>query len=152
MLSKTHLGIALTLYLVFFTFFNVSLNPYNFILFMIFIISTVLPDIDKSNSLIGRYVPLIGLISKHRGFFHSLIFAIILSIVLMIFISVTVSIYFFLGYFLHILLDSFSKEGIKVLGFKIKGFIKVGGLTENIIYLLSLFFIGILVIINVVLY
>ena len=66
-------------------------------------IGAILPDIDKSSSLIGRYIPVIPKIFKHRTVTHNLWFCAALW-----FFSPPLA----LGCLLHILLDMCNPDGI----------------------------------------
>lgn len=66
-------------------------------------IGAILPDIDKSSSLIGRYIPVIPKILKHRTVTHNLWFCAALW-----FFSPPLA----LGCLLHILLDMCNPDGI----------------------------------------
>jgi membrane-bound metal-dependent hydrolase YbcI (DUF457 family) len=82
----------------------------------------------------------IHIITGHREEFHSLLFSVSLSlIVLLIFRNILFSGIFFLFYFLHLLLDSFTKSGIRWLWpskFRIKGNITTGRFLESIVFLI----------------
>lgn len=71
---------------------------------LIFLLGCLLPDLDCRRSLIGRFfkLPL-----RHRGFFHSLFFAVLVSFPLL-FLSVLAGVSLFLGIASHLLLDLFS--------------------------------------------
>ena len=70
------------------------------------VIGSVLPDIDKSTSLIGRHVPIIPRLLKHRGFSHSLLFA---ALFVPIAPAVTA------GCIIHLLLDMANPAGVNLL-------------------------------------
>ena len=70
------------------------------------------------------------------GVFHSFSFAILISIVLAIFIPV-LSLGFFAGYSIHLISDSFTREGIQPFWpFRVKssGFIASGGKIEETLF------------------
>lgn len=135
MLFKTHLAINF--------FFAMFLSAYiqNKIIFVaIVLLAALLPDIDSLNSYIGKRARLLSRIvhffSKHRDFFHSFTCVLVLSILFLSFLPV-IAFPFFIGYSMHILADSFTREGIRVFWpskARIKGRIKTGGLTEKIIF------------------
>ena len=126
--------------------------PYSSLLIVCgMLIGSLLPDIDTPKSKIGRKVPvtshLLGFFIGHRTLFHSLAVPVFLSIltfwvkrmgsvslfpVLFLVGSVT------LGYILHIILDSFTKEGVPLLypfsdhcfGFKL---VREGGVIDYLL-------------------
>ncbi len=138
MLFKTHLAFALLIALVL-LFLNI--NP---VFIIIFVIAALLPDIDNPFSKIGKKVKIINYLFVHRGFFHSL-FALLIFTILLYFFNIFIATAFFSGYFLHLLLDSFTKQGIFLFyplsTKKSKGKLKVGSLAETIIFVIILFFI-----------
>jgi len=147
---KTHLLFSLFLALLIFNYFN--LNPYLFVIILVF--SAILPDIDHGKSWIGRKLKLfsfiINLIFKHRRFIHSIIFASIAALIIRIFLGLY-WIPFYIGYLSHLVLDAFTKQGVYLFypsNFRIKGWVKVNGLTERAF----LVFLGIINIIYIVKY
>lgn len=70
------------------------------------IIGSVLPDIDKSSSHIGRHVPIIPRLLKHRGVSHSLLLA---ALFLPFAPSITA------GCIIHLLLDMMNPAGVNLL-------------------------------------
>ncbi len=95
------------------------------ILFTMF--AGLLPDIDNVKSIIGwLFHRLVSILSfgkvnfsklvQHRGFFHSLPFVALLSFILY-FIRADLIPYLLIGMLSHIVLDSFQKRGVKLLGF-----------------------------------
>ena len=138
MLLRTHLVIAIFLYLIF-----LPIIPEK-ILFLVFLLfATGFVDIDTKKSKIGKhwYLRPLQWIVSHRGIFHTLIFAAILS-GLFYYVNHVVGIAFFAGYVLHLILDSFTRNGPKlfwpVSNFKISLGIKSGGLIEEVIFVLVL--------------
>jgi inner membrane protein len=134
MLLKTHLAFALLLILIFVNHVNDKI-----IFIGLVIIATIIPDLDTGFSNIGKrwiFKPL-QLFVKHRGIIHSLTTAIILSSLFAYFWPVG-ALGFFLGYSVHILLDSFTKDGIQPfwpLKHESKGFIRSGGKFEESMFL-----------------
>lgn len=114
------------------------------------VIGSLLPDIDSPKSKMGRKMPttshLINFMVGHRTLFHSLIIPAILAFIVYCFTKLgSVSILALLllsgitfGYLLHILLDSFTKEGVPLLyplsnhGFGLK-LVHEGGVVDYII-------------------
>lgn len=144
MLLKTHLAFAALVIILFVEHVN---SPWIFIAMVV--VATVIPDLDLSSSSWGRHLifrPLQFFV-KHRGIFHSFTFAVLASVLLAIFWPVA-SLGFFIGYSVHLITDSFTKEGIQPfwpLKAKSRGFITSGGKIEE-----SLFFS--LVVIDIILF
>jgi len=111
-------------------------NQALFIIISIFF--TLLPDIDESSSKIGRKTKPISFFLKHRGFFHSLWIPLILVFALYP-LSFEISLAIFIGYFSHLILDSFTKEGIRFVypfRWRVRGFAKTGGLLEKTLFII----------------
>lgn len=102
------------------------------------VLGTIMPDIDSSSSILGRFIPkpIHKLMFKkgynHRGFLHTMIMPILLAF--------TPYRYLLYGYLLHLLYDSFNYSGIRILP-KTKrisfGNVKEGSFTEKLIFLLT---------------
>ena len=109
MMMRTHLlfGVLLALF-----FFPHVTTPVIFVTLVV--IASLLPDVDSMHSYVGRSIFLRPLqwVMRHRGFLHSVTFAVFVSFILVLFIPVT-SFPFFIGYVGHLLLDSFTIEGIR---------------------------------------
>jgi len=135
MLMKGHLAMGLFAGLLFLPLVN---NKLSFI--PIILIASLLPDLDVPNSYLGQkpiFRPL-HLIFKHRGVIHSLTLCVFLSLISAWFFPVF-ALPFFLGYSVHLLVDSFTVEGISPFWpFKgeVIGKLKVGGKIEGIIFYL----------------
>ena len=108
MMLKTHLALSL---LVAIMFFNHVSNKLVF--FVVILVATIIPDIDTGFSTAGKNIFLrpLQFFVKHRGIFHSFTFLIVISFIIAYFWPV-LALPFFLGYGFHLLLDSFTKEGI----------------------------------------
>lgn len=110
------------------------------VLLFLILFGSILPDIDEENSRINQWGGILGKVvaffSKHRGMFHSLLFAVGLSAVLGYFWTWNYGIALFIGYLSHLIGDALTPMGIQVfypfLKFRIKGPIKTGGLVEAI--------------------
>lgn len=142
MLGRTHflsgLVLGLPLFIALEKPFSLDIT-----VFLLFLLGSLFPDIDESKSFLGRYVPLLSRIFKHRGFFHSvfslLIFSFLFSI---IFNRFLVGVAFAAGFLLHLLQDILTKKGVELYPFRIclRGPFAVGGLFENVLFvLLSIF-------------
>lgn len=112
------------------------------------VVGSLLPDIDSKKSILGRYVPFLEGLIGHRTFTHT-IWAVILMCVISYFSNLTIVWMIAFGYLLHVIQDSFSKQGVAWLypfgkGYRSYGYAKVkqgfhipiygvGSLTEEVI-------------------
>jgi inner membrane protein len=132
MLFKTHLAFGFLVALLALKF----LSPQNQLLFaFILLFGAAFPDIDHPKSRLGQMAYPFSLFFEHRGFFHSFFgIAVFTLLVYLIGGSVLYSIAFLLGYASHILIDSFTKEGIMpihpVSHFKFRGGFRTGAFYE----------------------
>lgn len=76
-----------------------------------FTLGALLPDIDSEESTIGRYFPFISKVIPHRTITHT-IWAVMLLVGLGWYFDSILVLALAAGYALHILQDSFSKQGI----------------------------------------
>ena len=104
-------------------------------------VGSILPDIDSRNSLLGKTLPFIPKLIKHRTLTHSLIF---------LAICYFITFYLFIGCALHIFLDMLTKSGCQLfypinldVRLPFAKYIRTGGKFENILFGLSLLLIGI---------
>lgn len=148
---KEHLAInAIT----FFPLLFFAENYFEIILYFTLLIYAIMADLDyyKNFSILKILPILLSLFffrkPKHRDIFHSLFSGIILSLLLNLFFLVffgfqhyLTSVFFcFLSYSLHLLLDSFTKSGVKpFLPFSEKRF--SGSLTNRTTIVLLIFMI-----------
>lgn len=138
MLIRTHLVIAFLFGLFFMNRFET-----NFLFLFVVLISTFIPDIDSRFSKLGKrkiFRPL-QYFAGHRKIFHSFVFLGLISFPLFFF-SEIIFYGFVLGYSLHLFLDCFSVMGVYPFypfDFKIRGFIRTGGLFEILIFYIFLF-------------
>ena len=133
MLVRTHLMFAIILVILFFGLVNHKLV----FIGMVFL-ATIIPDIDTSRSTHGRFFifrPLQFFV-KHRGIIHSFTFAVVIAVLIAIYWPVG-SFGFFLGYSVHLICDSFTKEGIQPFWpFKVRssGPFHTGGKSEDVLF------------------
>jgi inner membrane protein len=133
MLFKTHLMFGIFAILLMISFVN------NKIVFVIVaFIATIIPDIDHSDSKIGRKLIFrpFQFFVKHRGMTHSFTIALLVSILIAMFFPVA-SFGFFLGYSVHLFCDSFTREGIEPFwpfDHKTKGYLTTGEKYEEILF------------------
>lgn len=69
------------------------------------VIGSILPDIDHPGSMIGKNIPLLPRLFKHRGFTHSILFCLLMSLVNM---------WICIGCFVHIIMDMMTKQGVEL--------------------------------------
>jgi inner membrane protein len=133
MLLRTHLAFGMLVILLF-----IQHVSYKFTFVCLALIATVIPDLDTPTSSWGRHMifrPL-QFFARHRGLLHSFTIAVFVSFILA-FVWPIASLGFFAGYSFHLLLDSFTKEGVQFFWpFKYgsRGFIKTGGRIEDSIF------------------
>lgn len=103
---------------------------------LVFLVATLLPNFDSFSSVRNFTSKNLNRVSaRKRGFFHSFTFCFIVTFLLAWFFPTT-AFPFFLGYGLHLLVDSWTVEGIKPfwpLKYESKGKIRRGGSFENIL-------------------
>ena len=98
------------------------------------VIGSLLPDIDHADSALGKSVPFVSKLFKHRGITHSLLMLIICWFLLSPYIAIGVA--------SHILLDMLTKQGVKLLWplpisikfFPIANLIRTGGVFEKLLF------------------
>jgi len=136
MMGRTHLVIALFFGLLFLGSMG---NLQNKIIFSIVVlIAAVLPDIDSTNSKVGRYKVLrfLQVFVRHRGMMHSFTICIIISVLFAIFAPL-LAFPFFLGYGLHLLADSMTLEGIQPFwpsSKTVNGWMQTGRHAEKVVF------------------
>ncbi|MFH1770441.1 MAG: metal-dependent hydrolase [archaeon] len=133
MLGRTHIAIALFIFLLVLNIFSFE----NYLLFLLLlIIGSLLPDIDRSSSYLGRFAGTLPLVFSHRGFFHSAYAMILFSAVVYFIGGFLLAIAFSIGYFSHLVFDSFTKKGVAffLIDRKIKGPFVSGGLFDKFVF------------------
>ena len=139
MLFRTHLAFGFLIGLCLIDFFNLEKQ----ILFMVVLLFfSIFPDIDESSSRVAKRLKpfsYLAVVFGHRNIFHTIYFPIAISAVLFIFDLRALALAVLIGYLLHLFLDLITKRGIALFyplsKRRIKGFIKVGSLIENLIFL-----------------
>ncbi|MDD5193564.1 MAG: metal-dependent hydrolase [Candidatus Nanoarchaeia archaeon] len=138
MLLKTHLMFAVLLIIIMLPYAN------NKIVFLgLVLIGTIIPDLDSSCSKFGKRLIFrpFQFFVKHRGIMHTFTFVLILFFILNRYYSF-IAFPLLLGYSLHLITDSFTKQGIIVLWplkFRIRGLLTTGGAFENLLFNLLVF-------------
>jgi len=100
-------------------------------------LGTIIPDLDSSCSKFGKNILFrpFQFFIKHRGIMHTFTFVLILFFILNRYYPL-IAFPFLIGYSLHLITDSFTKQGIRVLWplkFRVRGFLTTGGKLENIL-------------------
>jgi len=140
MLFYTHLVFSFLIALYSIDFLGID-KEILFILLVLFF--GILPDIDEFRSRIGRKLNPISFFIKvifgHRGIFHAVWFPIVLGVLLLFILEYRVlGMAVIVGYLSHLFLDLLTLKGIKPLypffDKKIRGFVKVGSIFENVIF------------------
>ena len=98
MLGKTHLGGGIVTSLL--------LCGGDVVSMCWLVFGSILPDIDHPGSMIGKNVPLLPKILKHRGFTHSILFCV--SMLLF-------NTWLCIGCIVHIIMDMMTKQGVELL-------------------------------------
>jgi len=138
MLLKTHIMFAIFFILLFVQHVNDKM-----IFIAMVLVASVLPDLDTGFSSYGRHLifrPLQFFV-KHRGVIHSFTTAVVLSVLIAVYWPVA-SFGFFIGYSVHLILDSFTREGIQPFWpfkWKSSGPLTSGGRIEEILFLSFIF-------------
>lgn len=141
MLFRTHLAFSFLIGLVSIDHFKISNNILFLIVFLFF---SLIPDLDDYSSKISRKLKplafIIKFLFKHRGFLHSIYLPFMVSLLFFIINKRLIGLAVILGYLSHLVLDSLTIAGTRplypIINKKIKGFIKVGSLVENIIFII----------------
>jgi len=136
MLFFTHLMLGIVSFFLVKGYFNA-----NIWFFLVLLLGAILPDIDEYKSKINQWSGIIGktvsLLVKHRGIFHSFVFALFLFFVISSFFGFTYGWALLIGYFSHLVGDSLTPMGVQMFypfsKFKLKGPIKTGSIYETII-------------------
>ena len=143
MLFYTHVLLGILFFLLFRGYFSGNI----LLVFLLMLLGSVLPDLDEPHSKINQWSGVLGRIIsfffKHRGMFHSLLFAGIFLILLGYFWQWPYAIALALGYLAHLLIDSITPLGVQLFypfsRHKIRGPVRTGGAWE--LFLLALFIV-----------
>jgi len=137
MLFRTHVVFALASYFLLSYFVEMPIYVLGFVL-----LGAVFVDVDIRNSRFGNrwYFRLLQFFTRHRGMFHSLFFAVLISLIIGM-INRWFGFGLFVGYVSHLFLDVFTLEGVRLFwpfNWKVKGFVKSGGIVEQVVFVLLL--------------
>jgi len=138
---KTHLAFSFLCAILVWPVFVDSGIPRWFFL-IIFIFTSLLPDIDTTSSFLGKRFKIVGWIFGHRGLFHSLFPFILIVIPVYLFFGFWYASAVFLGCLSHLVLDMLNHQGVglffPLLKWRIKGFCKSGGLFEKVLFIICI--------------
>jgi|TARA_B100000315_G_C14148522_1_gene394626 membrane-bound metal-dependent hydrolase YbcI (DUF457 family) len=129
MLGRTHFLFGLFLSLFSFLFFSFE----NYFLFvLLFLFGSLFPDVDRSNSIVGRNAKFVSRFFSHRGFFHSFYALILFSLIIYLFFDLVLALAFLFGFLFHLVFDSFTKKGVSFFIFdkRVRGSFTSGGLFD----------------------
>ena len=134
MMLKTHLVVCFA-----FLLFLIDKVANEFLFLIVGMFATLLPDIDCVSSYLGNrwYVRPVQWFTSHRGLLHSLSFCIFLSLIVSLFLP-KLAFPFFLGYGIHLLLDSFTVEGIRPfwpIKSEVSGLVSSGGSVDEGVFI-----------------
>ena len=106
------------------------------------LLATAFVDIDIKNSKFGNrwYLRPLQWVTRHRGVFHSLFLGLLLSLILGG-VNLWAGFGFFVGYVSHLFLDCLTYFGVALFwpfSWRIKGFVKSGGVVEDVVFVLLL--------------
>lgn len=146
MLFKNHLLLGIVFFLVFKEFFQ---EGNQIIFFLMIMLGSIFPDIDERRSKMNQWSGFVGRIVtfffKHRGVFHSLLFAVIISLAIGLYSNLHYGLGLFVGYVAHLTGDMITLAGVRPFypfsDYKIKGPLRVGGMWEKVVYLLLIILI-----------
>lgn len=136
MKGSTHLvfGLLLSALLTEFVGYQKPLLAVLLILF-----GSLLPDVDEKTSRFGRRVPVLSYLTKHRTFFHGILFLVFCVVVLSLVVSSEYVLAFVAGFAGHLLLDIVTPAGVRPFWpsrLKLRGFVRVGGVLEKVFFVL----------------
>ena len=111
--------------------------------FVLVLLGSILPDIDERNSTINRWSGILGKIVsfffRHRGMFHSLLFAAVVFWVMKTYAGLYYAVGLALGYVAHLVGDAITLMGVQIFypfsSFRLRGPMKTGGWLEWIIFM-----------------
>lgn len=126
-----------------FDFYSKDFSMFLFLIISVLglVIGALLPDIDSKNSILGRYVPFIQDIFGHRTITHT-IWVVLGLFIINYFFGNTFTWMISIGYLLHIIQDSFSRQGVDWFWPFGKGYKSYGGATVKRGFHLGLYSVG----------
>lgn len=112
MKGTTHASFAVVSNVIVSNLQGVQLEPKSFaLLAVVGTVGGLLPDIDHPNSKLGSKVPIVDKVFKHRGFTHTVWFAMIVYILVSMW-NLQVAKYLFVGCISHLIGDILTPMGL----------------------------------------
>ena len=103
------------------------------------VFGSILPDIDHPGSMIGKNIPILPKLLKHRGFTHSLLFCLLMG-----FFNIWIGI----GCLVHIVMDMMTRQGVELfypyknkIRFPLAKYVVTNGKFEKLLFYASYLFI-----------
>lgn len=121
MKGTTHASFAVVSNVIVSNVQHVQLEPKTFaVLAVASTFGGLLPDIDHGNSKLGKKVPVVDKLFKHRGFTHTVWFAMIAYVIVAMW-NEQIAMYVFIGCLSHLIGDILTPMGLRPfkLGFDI---------------------------------
>ena len=139
MMFKTHVLFGIFCALFVLSLYDIGEGA---LFFGVFVLCSMLPDIDMPRSRIGRkhriVSSLLNVLFGHRGFIHTLFPALGLFALFYSFGSFVLGMAAFLGYVSHLVLDMLTPEGVRLFypffDKTFRGFIRTSGFLEYIFF------------------
>ncbi|MFH0701875.1 MAG: metal-dependent hydrolase [Candidatus Woesearchaeota archaeon] len=130
MLFHTHILLGLLAFLL----LHHYLPGNEYIVFVLILVGSILPDIDEHKSkavqLSGFIGKIVSFFASHRGVFHSFLLPLVLFGILGFFWNFPYALALFVGYIVHLIADALTPMGIPVFypfsSWKLRGPIRVG--------------------------
>lgn len=138
MLFHTHMLLGIISFLL----LRAYLSGNEYLIFILILIGSILPDIDEHKSkavqLSGIIGKIVSFFAKHRGIFHSFLLPLVLFGLLGYFWNFAYALALFVGYMVHLIADALTPMGIPAFwpfsGFKLRGPIHCGTWQEWILF------------------
>lgn len=146
MLFYTHIAFSFLIGIILSKIISIT-HPINYFIFIL--IGTLIPDLDHPESKLGNKIKLfsrtIEILFGRRGLMHTIYFSLLIPGFLYLFLNQEYGLAMFVGYISHLVLDGFTKEGVNILqplsNLSLFGFIKTGGILENITFIVLILLI-----------
>ena len=145
MLYATHILLAFLTGLFLIPYLPIT---HKIVFFIVVLLFGSFPDVDHKKSTINRKIPLFKLFSvffRHRGFIHSIFFALILFLIVYSFHFQDIAYGILIGFAAHLIGDGLTKRGIQPFypfsTLTFRGIITTGGVLEKLFFYSLIFVI-----------
>lgn len=104
------------------------------------LLGLILVDLDSCKSKVGRKFWFLSWVFSHRGIMHSLVGCFVVSAGVGM-INLWFGFGVFVGFVSHLVLDVLTLQGVKIFwpfDFRVRGFVRSGGIFEDIFFVLVL--------------